>query len=304
MSADIDSTQLTPRQGGTNTQVNEDLGPLAQLIGTWSGNKGYNVIALPQNNNPSCYTLVFGEYYETITFSGISALVPNRGGQYDQNAATLFYEQKVHFKNGANAGQLEHAEDGSWLYLTTGKQVNVPLPDPLPSQPADISIVKQVCVPHGNSILAMGSSEVINGKPQIADVSTIPVNINKELIDKNIPGGVQAFLKPYQQDPRIVNPHIVLQQALQDQTISKTTILSVDTNNHGNVVNIPFIQNHADVSRYQTTFWLEEVVSASGKTTLQLQYSQQIDLNFNSEYGLDGKPILYPHIDANTLVKV
>ena len=64
-------TRLSP----SLANVNDRLGPLADLLGTWVGSKGWNMVAVPF---PAPFTLLVTPYLETITFSPIGAKVPNR----------------------------------------------------------------------------------------------------------------------------------------------------------------------------------------------------------------------------------
>ena len=86
------------------------LGPLEQLVGTWTNQdihgtgKGgqsspysYNLMVLPQvdPSSPTGYILKNFAYYEELTFSAIHGTAPNRGGMGTQVANTMFYEQRV-----------------------------------------------------------------------------------------------------------------------------------------------------------------------------------------------------------------
>lgn len=125
----------------------------------------YNVMPLPQVDPSSQegYILKNFSYYEELIFSAIHGTAPNRSGSGTQVANTLFYEQRVYFADGPNKDALVHAENGSWLYLTDRKQFVGPYgtaADPEqnsvpPTQP--YNIIKQMSVPHGNSVLAAGT---------------------------------------------------------------------------------------------------------------------------------------------------
>jgi hypothetical protein len=70
------------RLGGSPAEVASKLGPLADLEGTWKGNSGWNMIAVPsQLNGKPEFTLLIQQYSETIIFTPITAPVPNRGVQ-------------------------------------------------------------------------------------------------------------------------------------------------------------------------------------------------------------------------------
>ena len=297
-------TPLVRDGGGEDVpSVVSGLGPLAGLIGTWNSPTtnptGYNVMPLPQATAPNKFILKDFSYYEEMTFSAIAGNVPNRGGTYEQDGYVLFYEQRVYFGEGPSQNNLVHAENGAWIHLVTGPQLQgpygqggpsptPPAPNPIPSQPANRNIVKQVSVPHGNSILALGTYSESSGAPTIPNVSTLPTGS----------GVTPSFYTPYgENDPSnpMVNPNVVLQDALEDVTISNTIKFDVSTKNLGGAVtNIYFEQKHANVTGFTTTFWLETLDDGS----LQLQYSQTIEMT------LKQNNVVYYHIDANTLTKV
>lgn len=297
---------LAPGGGDNDPVMRAYLGPLAGLIGTWVSQRynGYNVMPLPQATAPNGFILKNQFYYEVITFSALQGKVTNRGGIDEQDTYTLFYEQRVFFSDGLQANTLVHAENGAWLNLIKAPQGQGPLdlppniptppaPHPIPPQDPAQQIVKQVSVPHGNSILAMGTQEVFEGPPEIPDVNTLPI------------GAPPTYAVPYGTDipsnPNI-NPNIVLKDALavlgsQGVHVLRTHKLNVDSNNHGAVSNAPFISEHISVTQFTHTLWLEEL--SDGR--LQLQYSQNISLKFPQ---VDGSFYLFPHITANTLSKV
>lgn len=292
--------ELAPGGGDYDPAIREKLGPLAPLIGTWVSSRfaGFNVMPIPQATAPNGFILKNFNYYEVMTFSAIQGKVANRGGKYEQDCFTLFYEQRVFFADGPQKDQLVHAENGSWLHLITGPQGQGPLntlpniptppaPEPIPQQPDNMTIVKQVSVPHGNSILAMGGFEIFEGAPEIPVVSTLPDAPDKYFAayGTDIPTNLN------------INPNYILEQALENQEVIQTTAISVDSDNNGGIENVPFIKNFCDTTRFTTTYWLEQL--ANGQ--IQLQYTQNISLEF-----LQGnrRKTLFPHVTANTLYKV
>ncbi|HEX8957128.1 MAG TPA: heme-binding protein [Burkholderiaceae bacterium] len=295
---------LAPGGGDRKPSELKALGPLAGLIGTWvSGPTGYNVMPLPQATAPNGFILKNLSYFEVMTFSAIQGKVANRGGLEEQDSYTLFYEQRVFFADGPQANTLVHAENGAWLNLATAPQGQGPLdgppdipsppaPNPIPPQNPAQQIVKQVSVPHGNSILAIGSYKQFNSAPVIPNVSTLPID------------APEAFDAPYgtnmPSNPNI-NPNFVLQEALTGLAghglhVASTIEFGVDSANSGGVHNIPFEMAHASVPRYASTVWLETLSNGQ----LMLQYSQNISLKIPLAAGT----FLFPHITANTLTKV
>ncbi|MBQ4862846.1 hypothetical protein J8L98_14255 [Pseudoalteromonas sp. MMG013] len=296
--------------GDQKCDILEKLGPLASLIGTWVSTRygGFNVMPIPQDNAPNGFILKNISYYEVMTFSAIQGKVANRAGNYEQDAYTIFYSQRVFFADGPQKDELVHAENGSWLHQVTAPQGQGTLniapwvpdtPDPLPQQEQNRTIVKQVSVPHGNSILAIGHHDSFGGAPSIPVANALPT------------AGGNSFKVPYGVDipenPN-VNPNIVLQVALdslyqQGIEVVETTVLDVDTETDGNIANTPFMKAHADVPRFKTTLWLERLSNGLD----MLQYTQDITLDFSLINGKDpGKRTRYkfPHITANTLFKV
>ncbi|MGH2722537.1 MAG: hypothetical protein ACRDJO_13195, partial [Actinomycetota bacterium] len=67
------------RDAGTSVA---DLGPLADLVGTWMGGRGWELIALPagQPGGRETFRLLVRPYFEVMTFTPVGAPVPDRGG--------------------------------------------------------------------------------------------------------------------------------------------------------------------------------------------------------------------------------
>lgn len=301
--------------------VPDNLGPLKFLIGTWANvdlpgtSKGgpaspysYNVMPLPQKDpsTPNGYILKNLTYYEELTFSAIHGGVANRDGTGNQNAGTLFYEQRVYFADGPNKDALVHAENGTLLYLTDQKQGlgpygNGSLPglggrtvaDSVPPGQA-FNLVKQVAVPHGNSILALGNytdNALQKGVPQIAPASPLPTGIDTS------PYGTRSVGNPL---PALTaNPNLALTDALAARPSTSFLTLQLSTaSGSGAVTNIGFERKNAEVVRYDFTYWLEAFGGAPDFT--QLQYSQTITMRMN----IGGTPVLFPHVTVNTLTKI
>ena len=217
----------------------------------------------------------------------------------------LFYEQRVYFgyDAGAAANTLVHAENGDWLHLINvpqdeGANENPSDPEPLPTggiPTPTFPIVKQVSVPHGNSILAVGNSAVGTGAPTIPNVSTIPTGTTTPALLSIYNNGV------YDKTNLMLNPNYILQQQIGKNNVGQKAIESYITlnvsskNGNGDVRNILFEYKKAKVTAFNTTFWLEKLMDG----TQQLQYSQTIEMSF-----LDNPGVTFYHIDANTLVPV
>lgn len=294
------------------------LGPLQHLLGTWtnqplgSSGKGgtdapfsYNVMPLPQKDptSPQNYILKNSSYYEELTFTAIHGPVLNRGGIGAQVAYTVFYSQRVYFADGQNKDALVHAENGSLLLLGDIKQQlgpygngNLPglgnqiVADSVPPT-QEFNLVKQVAVPHGNSILALGSYTYGSGAPTIPTAVVLPTNVDttpyRTLSQVTNPNPTYTL-----------NPNQALVDALEIQAPDAYIKLTVSsTNGKGAVTNIGFEQQHANVASYDFTYWLESL--DGGVSYTQLQYSQTISL----QLPMSGGSVPFPHVTVNTLTK-
>ena len=270
------------------------VGPLGRLFGTWTSPRGdncqgYNVMPLPQKGEIINKNFL---YYEELTFTS-PGIAPNRGGAVQQDCAALTYEQRVYFGQGPAANQLVHfengllinttfAEQGNGAYGTAGAPGSQPTP---PNYP--FPIIKQVSVPHGNSILAVGSSESFKGKPSIsAPKPTLP-----PFGPSNIPNPTQALIDRNhnleKEGARFGEDGVMLQ-------------VSTRNSSDAGVKNISFEQGHATVTGYEMTLWL--VTVTLGRLSMpQLQYTQTIFMDLLLQ-GPGGPATAVAHIDANSLM--
>ena len=158
----------------------------------------YNVMPLPQvtpqqhrPNPPGNYggfILKNFSFTEEIRFNGsldpkdkgsghydpeavaMTASAPNRGGTYTQSSHALFYDQLVRFAEGPQQGDVVHVENGAWLHFGSEPQVLGPydtgeiVQGQVLRQPPYVRIAKQISVPHGNSVLALGNVDVYVGE--------------------------------------------------------------------------------------------------------------------------------------------
>jgi hypothetical protein len=288
-----------------------NLGPLAELPGTWSGS-GFNLIARPDHQGGNDIFLELNLTEETLVFDSIGAPIPNRGSS--QNDIQLFgihYLQKI---NDATTHGALHIEPGIWA--------NVPVTT-VPAETA--SVARMACIPHGNSLLAEGQSFTVAGPPVFSAVNTVPFPIGT-----NTPpaGAVNTFPEYNLAAPNafrtsplpaaitqamVTNPNTVLAAAIASQTIEQTVVLNIGTvpsftigttpptvvsisDGGGGVENIPFLTTNATAATVLATFWIEKVKHPSGiGHFLQIQYVQTVLLNF---LGLS-----WPHVSVATLVK-
>lgn len=293
------------------TTGDPDLGPLQDLPGEWkSEGRGWNMIALPFAAGQFGYRLLLNQYNETLKFGLVDKAVPNRGigngnKQTDQHTVTLDYEQVINqvavidepkSSVAGKPGEAIHHEPG--LFLNMVDQVD-----------DGINIGRLGTIPHGNAVLALGTSSVGNGPPTIPTVDGLPIGVSQDLQNNTYLGPYAHFNKnPFKGnvttsgfpgfDP--TQPHKLLQLALQGADITQTTTLDLDTSTaSGGIHNTPFIIKHANATSMKSTFWIEKSKSGS----LQLQYLQVVMLEFFPR--ADGLPGLigWPHVSINTLTK-
>lgn len=269
------------RLSGAPDSVMASLGPLSNLLGTWVGNHGINVIAVPALEfERETFKLLMRPYIESITFTPLGAPVPDRGGAETLFLTGLQYDLRV---TDAETNQPLHLENGMWLFLNQVEMPGAP------------SIVRQATIPHGDSLLAMGHYSAADGPPQIPPISAIPDP------GKGAPSG-------YTEDYFLgkINAGKLeeyLQADIKGQEIVQTVTLDVSTANNGGIVNIPFVAKHANATAFQGTFWIEKVQSSTGTVFEQLQYVQQTNIEFLPRFDDPNKLIMWPHININTLVK-
>lgn len=289
-----------------------------RLQGAWVGMDGFNLIAMPKlGSKPDGigdFVLVTSPYVETLTFSNPGAPARNRGGDQDQFIAALEYHQRVTANPGsdqanlndpdddapAHSGELLHVETGMFLNLSQIKDNdhnNLAIPE--------FNIARSGTIPHGNSVMLLGCPPmVVDGPPEIADISTTPGPLGN-LLGYTDKYGSHGIPRP----PHFRNPNLLLQQHIANQKkmgyeVVRSIKFSFSSENSGGILNIPFIKNRADTVFMESTFWLETVrVRGTNQEFDQLQYTQTIGIDFHHfEHG-NPKLIGWPHVTVNTLVK-
>jgi hypothetical protein len=258
-----------------------DLGPLTNLAGTWTGG-GFNLVARPDHQGGRPFLLELNRTRERLHFSKIGSPVPDRGAPDQAVFLGLHYLQQI--SDAVTHGTL-HVEPGIWI--------NVPATD---EPRADASLVRMATIPHGDSLLAQGRSFTLDGAPRIDVISSAPLKPGT-----NDPVTLPAYRDQYVSTPlpagipagSTANPNLVLTDAITDQTILNTTVLTIATAPDGADESIPSANN---APRMETTFWIEEVEHPDGFGTYrQLQYTQTVLVRF---LGID-----WPHITVATLTR-
>lgn len=296
-----------------------DLGPLKQLVGEWESvtltstdangisqetPSGWNVISVPGGDN---FVFEVIPYKENLKFSAVAVQAGNRGPilngkQFDQEIFGLFYEQQIISvcdtdfcnKRGFGNGSVIHAETGLFLYV---KNYN-----------GGFNIARLGTIPHGNAVLALGSSSEHStpGTDFFPSVTAIGVNLDGSKIkmfgyNEQITDNLQ--FKVFDQ----TRPNSFLQSTLETivgkGAITTMTTLDMSTKNPdatGGILNIPFIQTNVTATSMDATFWLENI--SGGSETELLQYSQTINLVFPAVGTVT--PIIWPHITISTLKRM
>jgi len=311
---------VNTRPGRPIATLTDDLGPLADLAGTWVGS-GFNLISLPDfdsrfpSTGPTPFRLKLNATLETLQFTPIGGPVPNRGsitafgstnGQPDIALHGLTYLQRV---SDAVTKEALHIESGIWI--------NVPATTVAPVAPP--TVVRLSTIQHGDALMAQGAAFSVPGGPLIGTASSTPT----QNPPKSTPIS-ETYFEPFQnpplppgiQLPAVRNPNVVLEAAILGQYIINTVVLVISTNTvnvttplnatppsttidipapSGNIGNIPFVVRNANATRLDAIFWIETVQQPDGSTFLQLQYTQTVILNF---LGID-----WPHISVATLTK-
>jgi hypothetical protein len=185
------------QQGPITTAL--QLGPLAALAGTWTGN-GFNAIWRPDNQHsqPESQIMRFLELNltnETLEFDVIPGVVPNRGlqPQTDLSLYGLHYLQRV---SDADKPPFETA--GQALHLEPGLFMNVPAT--IQSPTASGTIVRMASIPHGVTLLMQGKTPPttpVAGPPTIPSVFPIT-----GMPSYNPPSGALGLgIQPFQVPP-------------------------------------------------------------------------------------------------------
>jgi hypothetical protein len=314
-----------------------DLGPLQLLPGTWSNKpdllgRGWNMIALPFPGQGGPFRLLMNQFNETLKFSVADKGVPNRGliinpatGNGDQIIVALDYEQSIE----------QIAVDD---FPTTGDAIRGVTPKPIHHEPglflhmtnkvADtFDVARLGTIPHGDSVLALGTSDEAVAPVTIPNPSGLPIGLpSEDVINAPVDPNQHSYLDPYKHfhfnpfkgllagnagfvgfEP--VDPLRLLRDALNalSPKISKTMVLNFDTTvQSGGILNIPFVVAQANATEMKATFWIHELneLDANGNPKLVIQYAQIVMLDFLPRG--DGQPglIRWPHISINTMAKI
>lgn len=327
----------------------KDLGPLQNLPGVWRANgTGWNMIALPFQDAPAPpagfkFRVLMNQYDEELTFDFVDDDVPNRGlsrpgaPDPDQFVATLDYQQKIAqtaAEDRPNSNGLDgapglpiHHEPGLWLYEKNRRSKEDQIRDGIVSE-VELDVARLASIPHGNSLLALGRSQVHQGMPDIPPLSGLPSGQFEDVLTKDYDFRDAVMPDPYLEPFRhyIENPFMgnvvnlpgfpgfnpadmnqILRFANQGVKIVRTTTLTVDTTiKSGGIRNVPFSVREAEPVSMKSTFWIQELAEKerNGKPKLRLQYSQVVMMDFfrPRQDEFPGRAV-WPHISIATLEK-
>ena len=308
----------------------------------------YNVMPLPQDELGASssvppdqfagYILKNFQFKERLRFNpcdahkhpntvAVAATAPNRGGKYRQVVQALFYDQQVTFAKGPNDGMLVHVENGAWLSLYTDVQKRGPYgmqgeaPGPVQRQPDAIRIAKQISVPHGNSVLALGSIDhldldgnhttgIIRAIPVIPDAHPpypVPTDLGTYIYD-HVLDNQNDYENPSRDNT--LNPNRPLQKAVQHLEPQSFIHWRVTTDpvgdDSGVVTNIPFESRRAKVVGYVADYWLlsKDKEAEQVEDFEYLTYTQTVIMKMLIGSGGAERWYTFPHVTANTVKKV
>jgi hypothetical protein len=283
------SKNTIQRLGVSNADTLFFFGPLSQLIGTWTGNKGVNLIAVPDQKGE--FKLLVAPYYETLTVTPLSSPTPNRGLKTIEQIPTLMYSLRIH---NTLDNSLMHAENGIWELLDGSPNNN------------GYNLARISTIPHGDAVMALGNSSVTNGRPNIdKTLSSLPTGNLPPIFgyaDVYTPTIVPGFTNA---TPNTYLTNYLDAQEKAGQVITSTTTLAVSTiDTGGGINNIPSINKNADATDFLSFHWIETVKdNKTGKTFQQLQYSQKTNIDFPIKTNKPDETIHWAHINVNTLIK-
>jgi hypothetical protein len=284
------------------------------------------------------FRVLMNQYDEELRFTFVDDDVPNRGlirpgsPDSDQFVVTLDYQQKIaqvtaedrpHSGLAGAPGLPIHHEPGLWLYEKNRRSKDDRIKGNDVTE-VELDVARLASIPHGNSVLALGTSERHNGMPPIPAVSGMPSGRFEDVSTPDYDFKSDPYLEPFKHyidNPFMGNVTVpgfpgfgpadmnqILRFANQGVNILRTTTLTVDTDRKsGGITNVPFSVREADPVTMKSTFWIQELAEKdqAGKPKLRLQYSQVVMLHFFNprEDEFPGRAV-WPHISIATLEKV
>jgi hypothetical protein len=292
----------------TAAQPADPLGPLSDLPGTWKG-QGFSAIWRPHVGGQDRF-LELNLTTETLVFSSINGAIPNWG----------LLNPDIDMVGVSCMHQVAEASSGAGLHIEPGVLAHVP-PMTDPGKPP--TVVRMTSIPARTVILAQGSAQRLNGgSPHIPDNNIIPCPIgDRQRADSRfLPRGREfpeldlstptafRYSWPGVTQAMVDNPNSVLQAAVHAQPVSGRTVLRVSSpatwSSSDGSARTGFLTTRSGARSGQgsemevdATFWIESLPGSDGRPgTLQLQYSQAVQLDFNGQR--------WPHVRVATLRKL
>lgn len=307
----------------------EELGALQRLPGKWINSKagentgfegrGWNMIALPfvdEGGGPN-YRMLVNQYNEVLEFQTIDGPVPNRGidqqvpDNTDQSIFALDYQQgisQIAVADSPATDESIHGPEGGAIHHEPGFFLNI-----LDQQTEDLDIARLATIPHGDSVLAMGRSQYLDGRPTVPQISGLPIGATTNLGSPYLApyaafSGNNAFKgKEGAGFPGfdVVEPFRLLQLGIDGLDVKSTTELHLDTKfSTGGIVNIPFVVKQANATEMTSIFWIMELndTTPDGSPKFALSYIQVVMLEFFPRFDTEPGLIKWPHVSINTMI--
>jgi hypothetical protein len=167
----------------------QELGPLADLPGTWSGH-GFNLIARPDFEGNNDIFLELNPTDEQLQFTAIGGPIPNRGSAMDDiELFGVHYLQQI---SDQDTGGAIHTEPGLWVTVPATTE---------PAQPS--TVVRLATIPHGNAVMVQGAASVLNGPPVPGHANTVPFPVGGT---EPPPGTANSFPSTTSAPPTVSGP--------------------------------------------------------------------------------------------------
>jgi hypothetical protein len=258
-----------------------------------------------------------------LVFSGIREGIRNAQDDDEIFLNALHYLQQI---SDITTHQELHLEPGCWIYVPAATNPNFTTTQQL---------YRSGVVPHGNSFLA-GSIEVKVEKKspdfETEEFSLLPFPQHQE--DNRLslnPTGYTAQYTDTSKIPKtmipkysdgldtsiVLDPRKFLLEDLKGLTVSQTKTISISTVDNttitntanqgvllGGVLNVPTLTIQANAAQVEATFYIEKIKDADDSFFWQLQYIQEVYLDFPvKRNGVLGNIITWPHVSVATLRK-
>jgi hypothetical protein len=276
------------------------------------------MIALPDASASLKFRLLLNQFDEELDFTCAFLNIPNRGIPSDQFLTGLQYTQDITQiiavdSEGSSISPLGsagiHHEPGFFLHVMN--------PATQPDGATGFDIARLGTIPHGDSVVALGTGIVVTPPTDvpdtsvaaIGDFSALPIGAGvRDLTNPYLQAYQKFHLAPFKGNVGGTFPGFDPTQPLDllrfggGQTFASVQRILLDTQNQGGISNMPFVVKQANATEMRFVMWIEELAgSTDAAPKFQLQYAQRVLLEFFDRVdGVSGK-IKWPHITINTL---